>query len=190
VSLLKKLSISAVLGVALGITVLGCAELPNSPVVDASSHSTPAARSAQDAGLIGGLLDILKGLVVKTLNLIGSIGGSLSNGRWVVVIPPNAVQGDATVYLGVSSSTSTSCQLEISPADKNSFQSPVTLTVSCPDVPTTTLKSYVILWWDPARSVWVPVQGSKVDLVNKTVSAPLAHFSTYSVGPPSGRAGW
>jgi hypothetical protein len=29
-----------------------------------------------------------------------------------------------------------------------------------------------------------------VDLQNKTVSAPLEHFSKYAVGPLDGRASW
>jgi hypothetical protein len=33
------------------------------------------------------------------------------------------------------------------------------------------------------RTLWV-------DLVNKTVGAPLLHFSRYSVGPADGKAGW
>jgi len=131
-----------------------------------------------------------KGLLVRTLNLVGSLGGSLTNGRWKVTIPANAVEGDATVAIGVLSSTSSSCQLEIMPAEKNPFRIPVTLTVNCSSVPSTTLKTYVILWFDPATSTWVPVQGSKVDLVKKTVSAPLSHFSRYSVGPLLGKAGW
>jgi hypothetical protein len=48
----------------------------------------------------------------------------------------------------------------------------------------------VIYWFDPATRRWVQVQGSQVDLVAKTVSAPLTHFSRYSVGPAGGKAGW
>jgi hypothetical protein len=38
--------------------------------------------------------------------------------------------------------------------------------------------------------MWCPVAGSRVDLVAKTVSAPLTHFSKYSVGQKTGRSGW
>jgi len=168
---------------------MGCAKLPNSPIVDSTTASAPVAHTQQE-GLIGGVVDVLKGLLVKTLNLVGSLGGSLTNGRWKVVVPANAVDGNATISLGVVTTASPGCQLEITPADRNHFRVPVTLTIDCSGIPDTMLRNYVILWWDPARSVWVPVDGSKVDLINKTVSAPLSHFSSYSVGYRSGKAGW
>jgi len=118
------------------------------------------------------------------------VGGSLSNGRWHVDIPANAVSGDATVSLSVLSDSSPSCQLEIAPATLNHFSSPVMLTVDCRNVPSTTLGTYVIYWFDPGKRVWTEVAGSRVDPASKTVSAPLQHFSSYAVGPSGGRAGW
>src|SRR5262245_16123492 len=130
---------------------MGCAKLPNSPVVDSTTVSAPVAHAAQQEGLIGGVVDVLKGLLVRTLNLVGSVGGSLTNGRWKVVIPANAVDGSATVALGVVTTASPGCQLEITPAEKNHFSVPVTLTIDCKGTPDTILRNYVILWWDPAR---------------------------------------
>ena len=91
------------------------------------------------------------------------------------------------VSLGVANSTSGSCQLEILPTTKNHFATPARLTVSCPGVPDDALRNYTIFWLDPATRKWVPVAGSTVDLATKTVSAPLQHFSTYSVGS---KASW
>jgi hypothetical protein len=64
------------------------------------------------------------------------------------------------------------------------------LTVDCRAVAARDLAGYTIFWLDPSTNKWVPVQGAQVDLVAKTVSAPLAHFSRYSVGPADGKAGW
>jgi hypothetical protein len=94
------------------------------------------------------------------------------------------------VGIGVAAGTSPACQLEIVPATKNHFSVPVILTVDCRTVPGTQLAHYVIFWFDPATSTWVPVAGSHVDPVHKTVSAPLQHFSRYAVGPADGKAGW
>lgn len=171
-------------------TMFGCGRLPTAPT--ATSSPTSAGVHASSTGLlstVGGVVDGLVGLVVRTLNLVGSLGGSLTNGRWRVAIPAGAVNGNATVSLGVSSSTSSTCQLEILPSDQNHFQVPVTLTIDCRSVANDDLRNWVIYWFDPSTSQWVPVQGSQVNLTTKTVSAPLLHFSKYSAGPQT-KAGW
>jgi hypothetical protein len=168
------------------IAVLGCGQLPTAPQ---SAALASAPETSQPASLLGGIVDGLVGLIVQTLNLVGSLGGILSNGRWTVSIPAGAVDGNASVSLGVSTLDSPQCALQISPADKNHFSVPVTLTVDCRNVSSSVLATYVIRWLDPSTGQWVTVAGSKVDLTRKTVSAPLQHFSKYSVGT-DGRAGW
>jgi hypothetical protein len=176
------------LGAALAALILiGCGGMPTGPAPTAFSSSSGS--NAQPAGLLTGLVDGVVGLLVRTLSLIGSLGGSLTNGRWTVAIPAGAVDGSATVSLGVASSTSASCQLGISPADKNHFDVPVTLTVDCRSVPSDQLANYTIYWFDPSQGKWVEV-ASNVDLTNKRVSATLAHFSQYAVGEKGGKAGW
>jgi hypothetical protein len=177
----------------------GCGTAPNAPVVDqpsASAAAQPAApaahiqRAAEPQSLLGGLLNVVVGLLVRTLNLIGNIGGTLTNGVWKVAIPAGAVDGNATVTLSVSSPSDPHCQLGIYPSTLNHFAKPVTLTLNCSSVPTDQLSTYVVYWLDPSTNQWVEVPGSTVNLNNKTVSAPLSHFSTYSAGPAGGKAGW
>src|SRR5262249_33094077 len=154
---------------------------------------TAVARTAGSSdllGTVGGLVGGVVNLLFKTLQLVGSIGGSLLNGRWKVVIPAGALSGDATVSLGGSSNTSSSCQSEISPADKNHFTTPATLTADCHDISSSQLANMGIFWMNPSTGQWVLVSGSKVDLTSKTISAPLQHFSIYSVRSTDGRAGW
>jgi len=170
---------------------VSCGREPTAPVGMVGQPASAVAKGAvQSDGLIGSVVGDLVNLVFKVLDLVGSIGGSLSNGRWRVDIPPNAVAGNGTVSLGVSSSTSPSCQLGISPSSLNQFSKPVTLTASCAGVSSQDLQNYVIFWYNPGTGTWVPVDGSKVDLTAKTVSAPLLHFSTYSVGPRDSKASW
>jgi hypothetical protein len=199
--LLRQLTLALALTGLVAAALAGCGTAPNAPVVDQPSASAPASaqpsvqaagvqRTAEPQSLIGGLLDTVVGLLVRTLNLIGSIGGTLTNGRWKVAIPAGAVEGNATVTLSVSSLTDPHCQLGIYPSTLNHFDKPVTLTINCSSVPTDQLSTYVIYWLDPSTNLWVEVPGSTVNLSNKTVSAPLSHFSTYSAGPAGGKAGW
>lgn len=178
----------------LATAMLGCGQNPVAPNTgQETSTAAGMSRTAEPEGLLsltGSVVNSLVGLIVKTLDLIGSLGGSLTNGRWTVVIPAGAVEGAAKIALGVSNSTSSECQLEIWPADQNHFQVPATLTADCRSVSSDRLKSYVIYWYNPSTRTWVQVEGSRVDLVSKTVSAPLTHFSRYAVGPSEGKAGW
>lgn len=180
----------------------GCGVLPTTPVTTSPAATGPvtAGQTQQVAGtnsLLGGVVGGLVSLVdwtvqfvFKFLNIVGSLGGSLSNGRWTVTLPPNAISGTATIGVGVQSATGSACQLSITPAVQNHFAVPATLTVDCSGVPADQLRNYVIFLYDPTTGQWNPVAGSTVDLTHMTVSAPLQHFSTYAVGPSSGRASW
>src|SRR5262245_39970970 len=113
---------------------IGCGTTPTAPPSPAADEPTAvnaAQRGPEAAGLIGDVVGTVVTLVQRTLWLVGSLGGSLTNGRWRVEIPANAVDGNGTVTLGVASSTAPSCQLEISPATLNHFSKPVTLTIDC-----------------------------------------------------------
>ena len=184
----RTLALAFIAGATVG-TLAGCMQLSAPPVSSEYTAVAPQQTAGSESllGTVGSLVDGVAKLVFKVLTIVGDVGGSLSNGRWQVDVPAGAYSGSATVKIGVSSNTSSSCQLEISPAEKNGFRVPVQLTVDCSNVPSDQLKDYVILWLNPATGTWVPVDGSTVDLTHKTVSAPLKHFSTYAVG---GKAGW
>jgi hypothetical protein len=187
---LKRLVAPLLVTSLVAVLAYGCGQLPTSPNPVQTEAAPAVARSAQPASLLGGIVNTLIGLIVRTLNLVGSIGGSLSNGRWRVTIPAGAVDGNATVSLGVPNLTSPDCALEISPSDLNHFSTAATLTVDCSNVMSSALSNYSIYWYDPNAKVWVELTGSKVDLTKKTVSVQIMHFSDYAVGPKGGRAGW
>jgi len=206
--LFRKITAVTLLATFAAALVAGCGLAPTAPVItnpattsqaNTSQATTSEAaavhngQSLQSSSLLGGVLGIVGGLVkliFRVLYLVGNIGGSLSNGRWRVDVPAGAVAGDATISLGVAGSTSPSCQLQISPIELNHFSVPAQLTVSCPGVSDDQLRDYVIALYNPQMNRWTPVAGSTVNLTNRTVSAPLQHFSTYSVGPREGRASW
>jgi len=182
----------AVSAVAVGLAT-SCGQLPTAPPIHLLSTPAAQQRVIQSGGPLGdtgAVLGDTTSLATKSLDIDGSIGGSLTNGRWNVVVPPGAVSGTATVRIALKSPTSSTCQLEITPGTSNQFAVPVELTVDCRLAPPEKLQAYSIFWYDPSTSTWVPVANSFVDLQAKTVSAPLEHFSKYAVGPLDGRAGW
>jgi len=183
----RVLSLIALTGLA-AFTLVGCSELPTAPrSEEAAQASTSNPLPASATASISSIVDDVTGLIVKTVELVGSVGASVTGGRWTVVLPPSAVDGNGSVTLATPSATSSICQLEITPADKNHFNVPATLRVDCRGVPIYRLARYVILWHDPSTGAWVPVKGSGVDLAAGTVSAPLQHFSQYKVDT---KAGW
>jgi hypothetical protein len=195
------------------IPAIGCMDLTTAPVTPHSdaqtttqSTSTPQTTTTtvhvvngrvENSGLLGGLINLVGDVVTGTVNLItdtvqidGSIGGIVTNGRWTVSVPPDAVTGDVSVSVTVTSITSNRVELGITPVTKNSFDTPVTLTVDCSAVPAGQLRNYTIYWLDPSVGTWVQVDGATVDMTHRTVSAPLHHFSTYCTGPAGGKVGW
>src|SRR5262245_22834081 len=183
---------TATAAVFLAAMIFGCGTLPTAPQADPQGGvgSSNARRPPEPEGLIGGALQLVgetTETVVQTVDLNGTVGAVLDNGRWSVTVPSGAVSGAANVSLSVSDPLSPVCDLGILPASKNHFDVPVTLTVACPGVSDLQLRNWTIFWYDPANKTWVPVPGAVVDLTTRTISAPLQHFSTYGVG---GKAGW
>ena len=190
---LRKTFAALLLGtLAIGVTA-GCMSETTAPDTRAEAQTVQSSRGAQQnsllGGLVGGLVSTVDKLLFTAVDVVGDVGGTVSNGRWRVDVPAGAIDGNATVSVGVVSTASQAVQLDILPLDKNHFATPVRVTCDCSGISSILLKTYVINWYNPATRTWVPVAGSTVDLTNKTVSAPLEHFSAYSCGP-AGKAGW
>jgi hypothetical protein len=147
-------------------------------------------RGRDGGGIIGSILDPLVRLVYQVVRIPFGQGGSVTNGRWRLDVPAGAIAGDATVSIGVQSSSSFSCQLNILPLELNHFSTPVTVTANCRDIEREKLKDWVVWWFDPMQGKWVILENSKVNLDKGTVSAPLPHCSAYAAGPRDGKAGW
>jgi hypothetical protein len=125
--------------------------------------------------------------VVGTLTQVvdGAVGGLLTRGSWSVLIPAGAFEGSATITMTTGASDPTLCQYEISPATKNGFSKPAIMTARIPLG--MSLATAHIEWYNPSTQTWVPVPGSSVNALTRTVSAPVWHFSDYRV---NGRSGW
>ena len=64
------------------------------------------------------------------------------------------------------------------------FDPPITITVSYDMPPWVSEATLVIVLWDENAGEWVPLAGCTVDTVNDTISAPVFHFSRYTVIAP------
>jgi hypothetical protein len=191
--------------------VAGCGALPTSPIdndmrapsgtenaaattmpADDQPSDTPGAdpRRATDLSDVLATAPGAGAMSVRESDLMPNGKADVRNGRWEIKVPRGAIDGPARLSVRVPGPASPACELGITPASKNHFAQPVLLVADCRGVSTTQLLTYVISWYDPGTGLWVPVAGSHVDLKKKTVTAPLLHFSVYSVGPEDGKSGW
>ncbi len=120
---------------------------------------------------------------------VTSAGGSLTNGRWTLTVPANAVPAGAHFTLSVPGSRGAACQVQVTPANAV-ITAPLTLSVDCRGIGANRTASLVILVYDPASAQWTPVSGSKSDSRKHTVSASIPGTGIYGAGYPDGRAGW
>ena len=176
---------------ALGLMfAVGCSSLPTQPT-DQQSTASGALRGRQIDAIPEDVTPPPPTTLVagasNSVRVIGAIGGTVTAGKFTVIIPPGAFSGLATITVSQPDASQLACDLDITPANKNGFKIPVLLVADASSLPREVLSRSTMQWWDPAKSKWVTVPGASVSLLNLTVQAPLWHFSSYRV---QGRAGW
>jgi hypothetical protein len=127
----------------------------------------------------------------------GAAGAKLQCGRFFLMVPPGAVDGEGTVTMTMEDSTVMVCDVEIFPAELNGFKEPVSLSL-CTNDTDASPDTLSIYWYDKDRNDWVDMGCDKdlSDNVEMTeapypvsmrgVMTTLSHFSRYS----GGKAGW
>ena len=159
---------------------VGCSEIPTQPIVDSNSSGVQADVPAAGAASVS-----------ASLKIKGQDGGTLSAGIFTVVIPPGAYEGSATITVSQPDPAQPVAVLSIHPNDKNAFAVPVTLTASLPDLEAAWLMQSGMSEQDNL-GMWQAMSSAQPNSQTMTVSAPLAHFSTYRVDiayPVAGAAG-
>jgi hypothetical protein len=104
----------------------------------------------------------------------------LSDNRAGLAVPPGALPKD--VLITIDTSPANVMEIECGP-DGIQFNAPVDLTISYAgiDLAGTDERSLVVLWLNPEANRWEAQEGT-VDMVDRTVTASLSHFSRYSLG--------
>lgn len=179
--------------VLLASLLAGCSNLPTAPEVETNSTGTMRAApivSDPDATPITTTEEPVTVAVTgaEASRLINPlIGGTVRAGQFRVIIPPGALRKAATVTVKQADLTRKEVELEVTPATANGFLVPVLLVADCTDMPKSLLSLQTIYWWNPAMSRWDAVAGVQINLLNRSISVPLWHFSKYKV---DGKAGW
>jgi len=176
--------------------LVGCSELPTQPKLNNAStapqqtelrsFTLPETDDTPTIPSTGGQTPVPQS-AEKTVYMNGLFGGTVTAGRFTVIVPPAAFLGAASITVRQPDLSQLKCDLEIFPAARNHFLLPVLLIADASTMPSNLLGLATIQWWDPANSKWVDVPGASVNVLNLTVTAPLNHFSSYRV---EGRAGW
>ncbi len=177
--------------VLLASMIAGCSTLPTAPNVALESTSTMQAAPIvgdPDPSPISQTEDPVPVQGAEASRLINPlVGGTVRAGQFRVIVPPGALRMAATVTVKQADLTRKEVELEITPPKANNFLVPVLLVADCADMSPRLLSLQTIYWWNPATSRWQAVPGVQINLLNKSISVPLWHFSTYKV---DGKAGW
>lgn len=181
-------SVTGVLSLALaaGLFVAGCSSLPSSPSSSGGGTATTLGldSSGPGSGSTGTTSSVSSSVYIRACR-----GGTVAAGNFTVVIPPQALAGDAIVTVRQPDVTKPDVQLSITPESRNHFRIPVTLVADITPMASTLVATSYLSWWDPATGQWDPLAQSSVNVGNLTVQAPVWHFSTYQV-QCDGKAGW
>ncbi|HYJ33498.1 MAG TPA: hypothetical protein VE326_09795, partial [Candidatus Binatia bacterium] len=111
----------------------------------------------------------------------GSVGGTLTCGRFVVTVPPGAYTGAGTITMSMDDSVLAVVDLSIAPKRLNGFEVPVGLSYNPRGL---ALTSPVTIFWLDFKT-WVDI-GADPQPGTGLPTADLQHFSKYSAG----KAGW
>lgn len=164
---------------ALGVFVLaGCSTLPTAPELPAAGQehaltTTPSPDALQYISADGG--------TSVTVRVNGTVGATLSAGRFTVVIPAGALRGTSIVTLSQPDTTVLQCDLQVSPSVV-SFGSNVTVQADCSRlVNRGRMKRSFISFLDRGTSSWKQLDGSKSDLATSRLTASSSVCSSYRV---------
>jgi hypothetical protein len=183
-----KVGVAAlVIGAIVGALTVGCSTLPTAPTSDANrgagtytmdggaTFSPPTVQEDQPQPLTAS----------KTMN--GLLGGTVRAGKFTAVLPPGCFLGTRTVTVTQADPAKLQVELSMSGAHIQRFLTPIVLVADASDMQVKLLSQSTIAWLNPATGKWEPVLGCQVNLLGLSLSAPLWHFSTYSV---QSKAGW
>lgn len=182
----------ALAALTLSATLMSCSQSPTAPVIDPSQvNGNSSARWTEEDPIVTETLikpvATVAPAATQTRTINGLLGGTVRAGDFRVVFPPGSIRGTAQVTVTQADLANREVELEISPPSANAFLVPVLLIADCSDMKPALLRVQTIHWWNPDTQRWQQVPGVTVNLLGKTVTAPLWHFSKYKVG---GKAGW
>ena len=108
-----------------------------------------------------------------------STGGTLYLGEFKFYIPPGALDHDTVIT--ITQTSDRYIEMDFGP-DGTQFDPPATMTISYATANLRNIKpaNLSISWFNTATNQWVNIGGT-VDTIAKTVSAPISHFTQYTL---------
>lgn len=177
---------SALLIAATMLALTGCSRNPVAP--DPSSAPVSGAPGAAPMGLgeqdgptpdAGGTPNS-----AQMMLQVGE-GGTLTVGRWTLVLHKNSLAMPASIKISVTDTEALECKLEVVPAAANNLQVPAELFANISDVPNVDYSTEWMFYWDGA---WEQLTDVAAHPNQENVVAKLTQLVTYRVGPKqSGR---
>ena len=183
---LRRAAAAIVAGAVAAVVIASCrgegATAPSAPV--AASATAPQrllGLPLGDVPLVGGLTKGLLSCDVRqgysASKTIGSAGGVISVGAHTLVIPPGALASNTLI--SASAPAGSTVQVHFEPSGLR-FAKPTALTMSYGDCGLVQGLLVKVVYVD-SRSNILEVLTSLPNLLNRTVTAPVSHFSNYAL---------
>ena len=173
---MRRFSVFALLAV-LAAVLTSCSRIPTAPSTDAQLDRGSA---NQAIGQVDDNPPPIQGQggIVKSITLPVGVGGTLTAGRFTLVIHKNSLKMGATLTVIQPDPDVMQVEFEVTPAAANDFQVPVQLVADCSNDPLAHVEQETLYWWD---GQWQEASSVSLDHATRSLTAHAHHLSNGKV---------
>jgi hypothetical protein len=171
---MKHSRISVALAIAAFVAaVTGCSRVPTAPAVNAANLTQAGGGTGSNIERIDDVPLPIVGQagLVNFITLDGAHDGTLTVGRFTLVIQKNTLKIPATIAMIVPDTSVMRVEFEVTPARANDFAVPAQLIADCSNEPLEHVMNETLYWWD---GFWKEAPAASVYHSERTITT-LAH---------------
>ncbi len=163
-----------VLFAALAAALTSCSRIPTAPGADTQLGRDSANQAIGRVGDTPPPIDGLGGLV-NSIALVEGQGGTLTTGRFTLVIDKNSLTMPTRITMIQRDPEVMQVEFEITPPEANQFKTPVQLVADCSNDPLEHVMDETMYWWD---GDWLEAPATSVYHAARTITAHAHQLST------------
>ena len=166
-----------VLFAAMAAALTSCSRVPTAPGADTQLGRGSANQAIGQVGDTPPPIDGLGGLV-NSIALVEGQGGTLTTGRFTLVIDKNSLTMPTRITMIQRDPEVMQVEFEITPPEANQFKTPVQLVADCSNEALDTVVDETMYWWG---GQWQEAPATSVYHGNRTITAHTHQLSNGKV---------
>lgn len=168
-----------VLFAALAAALTSCSRLPTAPGADTQLGRGSA---NQAIGQVDDTPPPIEGQggLVNSISLEEGVGGTLTTGRFTLVIDKNSLTMPTRITMIQPDPDVMQVEFEITPPEANYFKTPVQLVADCSNDPLDQVMDETMYWWDGA---WQEAPATSMYHADRTITAHAHQLSNGRIAP-------